>query len=192
MKKEMFFDVETTGLDERSCGLTQLAGIIVIDDKEVDSFNFRINPLTYNKSVTINEQALQVTGLTMDDLKNGKESKVVHQEFKAILTKYVNPFDKTDKFTCIGYNSSFDMRFLTSWFEDLQDKYFGSFFQYKDVDVFALWKILRHIGKVPVLENDKLNTVCSFMGVDLTNAHDALDDIKATRNLYLKLIEYFK
>lgn len=192
MKKEMFFDVETTGLDERACGLTQLAGIIVIDDKEVDSFNFRINPLTYNKQVTINEQALQVTGLTMDDLKNGLPSNQAHFQFKEILKKYVNPFDKNDKFTCIGYNSSFDMRFLTSWFEDLQDKYFGSFFQYKDVDVFALWKILRHIGKVPILENDKLNTVCSFMGVDLTNAHDALDDIKATRALYLKLIEYFK
>lgn len=192
MKKELFFDVETTGLDERECGLTQLAGIIVIDDKEVDSFNFRINPLTYNKSITINEQALQVTGLTMDDLKNGQDSKTSHQEFKAVLTKYVNPFDKTDKFTCIGYNSSFDMRFLISWFDDLQDKYFGSFFQYKDVDVFALWKILRHIGKVPILENDKLGTVCSFMGIDLTNAHDALDDIRATRNLYLKLIEYFK
>ena len=47
MKKVLWLDVETTGLDCRKHGLREVGFIIEIDGVEVDKGVFRINPFTY-------------------------------------------------------------------------------------------------------------------------------------------------
>ena len=64
-------------------------------------------------------------------------------------------------------------------------------FQYKDVDVFALVKHLAFLGHINS-DNHRLGTVCDIYGVSLgDNAHDAIADIRATRELYQVLIDKY-
>lgn len=187
--KAFYFDVETTGLDNSTAGLTQMAAIVVIDGEEVDSINLDINPYTYSREVQVSPKALNVTGKTEEMLRDYPQSAVSFHKLVTFLDKYINRYDKTDKFIPVGYNSQFDMGFLQAWFKDNGHMFFGSYFQYKDVDVFALVKHLAFLGAINS-DNHKLGTMCDKFGVSLgEDAHDALADIRATRELYRKLIE---
>ena len=42
---------------------------------------------------------------------------------------------------------------------------------------------------MPKLENHKLETICKIMGVELSNAHNSLADIKATKEVGDKLLQ---
>ena len=64
----------------------------------------------------------------------------------------------------------------------------SNFFTYKDVDVFALVKHMRLWGMLEGCKDDKLGTVCAFFDIDL-DAHDAMNDIVATRELYHLLLD---
>lgn len=194
--KMFYFDCETTGLDATKAGLTQLAAIIVIDGKEVDSIALDINPATYNRDVEISPEALQVTGKTEEEIANYPSSLDQFRELIALLDKYVNKFDKTDKFIVCGYNSQFDVRFMQEWFLDNGHKYYGSYFSYKDVDVFALVKHLCALRLIPIDSvtgaGHKLGMLCDMYGISLgEDAHDAIADIRATRELYQLLIDKF-
>jgi len=189
--KAFYFDVETTGLDSSKAGLTQLAAIVVIDGEEVDSIALDINPYSYKRKVDVSQEALDVTGKTTKELKNYPSSQEQFDKFISFLDKYINKYDKENKFIPVGYNSGFDMGFMRAWFADNGHKFFGSYFQYKDVDVFALIKHLSFLGLISS-PNHKLGTMCDYFGVSLgDNAHDAIADIKATRELYQVLVDKY-
>ena len=44
MKKLLYFDTETTGLDPVRNGIIQIAGIIVIDGEVKEEFNIKMQP----------------------------------------------------------------------------------------------------------------------------------------------------
>lgn len=187
--KALYFDVETTGLDATTAGLTQIAAILVINGEEIDSFNFDINPYTYPTKVDISEDALKVTNKTVGMLKKYPDQHEQFNNFLKFLDTHVNKYDKNDKLTPVGYNVQFDMKFLQAWFKANNSNYFGSYFHYKDVDVFALAKLFQFVGAVD-LPNHKLGTMCEYYKVDLgENAHDALADIRATRELLRVMVE---
>lgn len=179
-------DTETTGVDVSKHGICTLAAIVYIDGKEVDCLELKFNPKTYNRPVEINPQALEVNGLTEAELESFTPSATAFNDFIAFLEKYINRYDKNDKFEVMGYNSQFDTAFIRAWFLDNNHYYYGSYFKNYDLDVFALVKWRNYYEKWN-LPNLKLGTVCSFFGVELTEAHTALADIRATVELERKL-----
>lgn len=183
MKKAFYFDVETTGLNPVEYGLIQVACIVEYGDVS-DSLVLDIDPYSYNKSIKVSDTALEVTNKTHEMLRSYPSSQQQFKKFINFLDKHINKFDKDDKFYPIGYNSTFDMGFLTSWFEDNNHKYFGSYFHYKDVDVYKLYCMLLYELDMPQTQNHKLGTLCKYFNIPLDNAHDALEDIKATKRLY--------
>lgn len=187
MKKAFYFDVETTGLKAEANGLTQIACIVEYGDVK-DELVLNINPYTYNKSIQISDEALEVTNKTREDLQSYPSSKEQFKVFIEFLDKHIDKYNKSDKFHPIGYNSTFDMQFLMAWFVDNNNNYFGSYFYYGDIDVYKLYSLLLFEMDLPKTTNRKLSTLCEEFGIELNNAHDALDDIKATKNLY----EYLK
>lgn len=187
--KAFYFDVETTGLDYRTAAMTQIAAIAIIDGEEVDRIALDINPYTYAKDPEVSEKALEVTNKTEEEIRSYPDSRAQFKKFIQFLDRYIDKYNKQDKFTPIGYNSQFDMGFLRDWFDDNKHKFFGSYFVHKDVDVFALVKHLEFLGLLPATKNHKLGTMCEAFGVDLgENAHDAVADIRATRELYQVLV----
>ena len=191
MKKVLWLDVETTGLDCKKHGLREVGFIIEIDGVEVDKGVFKINPFTYTtKDVVIDDYALEISKVSIEDLESYDSSSYCFKELMKKLVKYVNVNDKNDCFVIAGYNVAFDIGFIKEWFKEmgLQDSY-KDLFHYKSLDVFSIVFALRHIG-LNSAENDKLETMCNYFGIEI-EAHNALSDIEATKKLYELICEKF-
>ena len=191
MKKVLWLDVETTGLDCRKHGLREVGFIIEIDGVEVDKGVFRINPFTYTtKDVEIDDYALEISKVSIEDLESYDRVSYCFKELMHKLVKYVNVNDKNDCFVIAGYNTAFDIGFIKEWFKEmgLLDSY-KDLFHYKSLDVFSIVFALRHIG-LNSAENDKLETICNYFDIEI-EAHNALSDIEATKKLYELICEKF-
>lgn len=191
MKKVLWLDVETTGLDCRKHGLREVGFIIEIDGVEVDKGVFKINPFTYTtKDVEIDDYALEISKVSIEDLESYDRASYCFKELMKKLVKYVNVNSKNDCFVIAGYNAAFDIGFIREWFKEmgLQDSY-KDLFYYKSLDVFSLVFALRHIG-LNSAENDKLETMCNYFDIEI-EAHNALSDIEATKKLYELICEKF-
>lgn len=188
--KVICIDTETTGVDVNIHGICTLAAIVYIGGKEVDCIELKLNPLTYNKKIEVNPQALEVNGLTMEEIQSYTPSAAAFNDFVAFLEKYINRYDKNDKFEVMGYNSQFDTAFLRAWFLDNNHYYYGSYFKNYDLDVYALvkWVSFMDNWNTP---NLKLATVCEKLGVELAEAHTALADIRATIELKDRLFNSY-
>ena len=106
-----------------------------------------------------------------------------------MLGKYVDKYDRTDKFFLAGYNNaSFDDNFFRAWFRQNGDEYFGSWFWGNSLDVMVLasqyFAEERH-----TMKDFKLSTVARQCGVEVCeeSLHDALYDIRLTMEVYKKV-----
>jgi len=190
MKKRLYLDLETTGFNSYSNGITELGAIYVEDDVVVEGFNCFINPYTYNKKMVVVNEAISFRGVTEADLLGYATSKESFNDFIKWLDSICNKFDKKDKIQIVGYNSdTFDIKFLKDWFKDSGNKYYGSYFSHETIDVFNLVK--KHkIKKEFNLKNDKLSTIAEHYNIEI-NAHIAMDDIIATYKIHQILSNLF-
>ncbi len=190
MNKIIFIDTETGGVNPEKAALIQLSGIIRIDKKDVEKFNFYIKPFE-NSEVT--EKALEVQGRTLEELKTDKyvEEKEVYKQFINILDKYIDKYDRTDKFIVAGYNVRFDVDILKAFFQRHGNNFLFSYLDSSMLDPLYSIRLLQIAEVLPVLENNKLETWCKHFGIEL-KAHDSLEDIEATKKLIGKLISLIR
>ena len=186
MNKIFFIDTETGGVNPEKAALIQLSGIIRIDKKDVEKFNFYIKPFENSE---VNEKALEVQGRTLEELKTDKyvEEKEVYKQFIKLLDKYIDKYDKTDKFIVAGYNVRFDVDVLKAFFQRHGNNFLFSYLDSSMLDPLYSIRLLQIAEVLPVLENNKLETWCKHFGIEL-KAHDSLEDIEATKKLIGKLI----
>ena len=190
MNKIIFIDTETGGVNIEKSALIQLSGIIRVNKKDVETFNFFIKPFENSE---VNEKALEVQGRTLEELKTEKyvEEKEVYKQFVNLLDKYVDKYDKTDKFIVAGYNVRFDVDMLKAFFQRHGNNFLFSYLDSSMLDPLYSIRLLQVAGILPVLENNKLETWCKHFGIEL-KAHDSLEDVKATKKIIGKLIELIK
>jgi len=181
--KIIWIDTETTGLVPGKHGIYQLAYIVEIDGDVKEEGELLFNP----GPVEFTEEALKVNGRTKEEIENFQEARFAKASFQTIMSKYVDKYNKADKFIPAGYNINFDLNMMRAWWESLGDKYFGSWFDYHSLDVMAIGMVERYFGRL-ALPNHKLETLCTHYGIQL-KAHDAINDIRATRELFLKMAD---
>ena len=186
MTKLFFYDLETTGVKFWKNGIHQISGCIEIDGDVKEEFNFHVKP---NPACVIEDEALDVSGVTLEQINAYPDMNVVYNQVKTMLSKYVNRYNKYDKFFLVGYNNApFDNQFFRAFFVQNNDNYFGSYFWSSAIDVMVLaaihLKSTRH-----TMEDFKLKTVANTLGVtvDESKLHDALYDIYLTRAIYRKI-----
>lgn len=181
--KILFYDLETTGLYPGKNGIHQISGEICIDGETKESFNLHVRP---NPMAVIEQSALDVAGVTIEQIQEYPPMGVVFKAFVDMLSKYVNRFDKKDKFFLCGYNNaSFDNNFLRGWFLQNKDNFFGSWFWSNTLDVMVL--ATPYLAeKRHEMENFKLMTVAKHCGIEIDESklHDASYDIYLTKEIY--------
>ena len=190
MNKIIFIDTETGGVNPEKAALIQLSGIIRIDKNDVEKFNFYIKPFENSE---VNEKALEVQGRTLEELKTDKyvEEKEVYKLFIKLLDKYIDKYDKTDKFIVAGYNVRFDVDILKALFQRHGNNFLFSYLDSSMLDPLYSIRLLQIAEVLPVLENNKLETWCKHFGIEL-KTHDSLEDIVATKKLIGKLISLIR
>lgn len=181
--KQLFFDLETTGTLVNKHGIHQISGMIVIDGEVKETFDFKVQP---NPKAEILQEALDVAGVTREQILAYPSMGAIYKQFIDLLSKYVDRYNKKDKFFLVGYNNaSFDNTFLRAWFIQNGDKYFGSWFWSNCMDVMVL--ATPHLAaKRAEMENFKQGTVAKTLGiqVDDSKLHDALYDIEICKAIY--------
>lgn len=183
MNKILFFDLETTGTNPAKHGIHQISGKVVIDGVVKEEFNIHVQP---NPQAIIEDEALQVAGVTREEIATYVPFNVGYRQFVSIIEKYVDRYDKSDKFILAGYNvAAFDAPFLRGFFLQNGDKYFGSYFWSSTIDVMVL-AIYALMDERAQMENFKQGTVAKQLGivVDDSKLHDALYDIEICHEIY--------
>ena len=186
--KLLFFDLETTGTNPARHGIHQISGMIEIDGVERERFDFKVRP---NPKAEVLDEALAVGGVTREQIESYPPMEDVYRDFVGMLSRYVNKFNKADKFFLVGYNNAaFDNQFLRGFFLQNGDNYFGSWFLSNSVDVMVLASQYL-LAERPLMPNFKLSTVASQLGVSVSEdkLHDALYDIYLTREAYHLMID---
>lgn len=181
--KLLFFDLETTGTNPGKHGIHQISGQIVIDGVIKETFDFHVQP---NPKALIEDEALKVGNVTREQILAYPPMQQVYQEFVSMLGKYVDKFNKKDKFFLVGYNNAaFDNQFLRGFFLQNDDVYFGSWFWANSIDVMVLASAYLATRR-PDMENFKLSTVARTLGVDVQSEslHDAMYDIELTKAVF--------
>jgi DNA polymerase-3 subunit epsilon len=184
--KLFFYDLETTGTKHWRNGIHQISGLIEIDGKVMEEFDFKVRP---NPKCEIEDEALRIGNVSRDQIAAYPPMEEVYRTISDMLAKYVNKFDRLDKMFLVGYNNrSFDDAFFRAFFVQNHDEYFGSWFYADSHDTLTLASHRLRVLRTK-LHDFKLMSVCKFMGIEVDEAklHDATYDIYLTRALYYKL-----
>lgn len=183
--KLFFYDLETTGTTERHA-VHQLSGRIIIDGIVKENFDFRIAP---HYGAEIDEEALAVGGVTLEQIQAYPDMAYVFPQLMGMLDRYVDKYDKRDKFYLVGYNNShFDNRMFRAFFSRNGFKYFGSYFWSNSFDCMVLATPHLCDRRTSMLDF-KQKSVAKALGipVDERRLHDATYDIELCHQIYDKV-----
>jgi DNA polymerase-3 subunit epsilon len=195
MKKVFYFDCETTGTDPVLNGLYELACIVEIDGEVKEEKIFQMRPFGLagcpnshlGTADVIEVKALEVGYLSVKDLETYPYPKKTFGELIAFLDKYIDKFNKADKFIPAGFNVHFDMEFLNKWFIKNGDSYMGSYLNWRAmVDPLPVIRFLEYLDYIDIKPDHRLGTVCKYFDIPLEEAHRAINDIRATREVIKK------
>lgn len=181
--KKFFYDVETTGINWRRCSIHQLSFIIEIDGIVIEKGTLHIRP---HDKADIEQEALSVGGVTEEQIRAYPTMEEQFESLSNTLSKYVDKYDKGDKFHMIGFrNASFDDDFLKKYFDLMKSKFYFYFFSNSlDVSCLATEYLLTIRADMPTF---KLSRVAKTLGIDVDDEklHDADYDVYLTREIYL-------
>ena len=186
--KNIYIDVETTGLNPEKNSIVHLAAIVEVDGKKKESFNIRMNP-GFGEEVNVNRDY------------NKNASRVYTQEtgfkkFINFLDKFINKYNPLDKFVFIAHNATFDSNFLRTWFTKNNHKFYGSYFHSANICTMTIAQFVFSglAIELNTLVSYKLVDIAKFLNIKVNEKklHDALYDIKLTIKVYKMLSEKVK
>ncbi len=189
IQKKIFIDVETGGIETPESALLQLAVIVDFNGSTIDSGCWYIRP---HPGDAISDGALEVNGITREQIETFKSPHTVLREFLTLLGRHVKKYDKSDKFTICAYNAGLDTNHVEAWMQKGGVGWYGSYFTRYPLDPYKMTAYLVEAGIMDQLPNYKLATVCEYWGIPLPDAHDAMADIQATRSLHYRYVEMMK
>lgn len=182
----LWLDTETTGLEVTDSSVFELGLILVDNGQAVCERCFFLNPLS--ETIKYHEEAGKIHGYTEEQIKSFPSEKEQVPKIIEFLKNAMTLFNKSspEKLIVAGYNVSFDIKHIKALFERNGYNY-NDYFVPSTADVFEQVKRAGFQKALPYLPDRKLVTVAKHLGINLENAHDALADIKATREVARKL-----
>ena len=193
------FDFETGGRNPMRCQPTQIAAI-ALDGRNFrlkGEFNSMMRPILDDEKAIaagvdpIEEGALKVTGQTRSQLAKAPLPKGVWKKFCAFVDKY--NWKGTSYFAPIpaGFNIiGYDMHIVNRLCKEYgpwddkrqQQKLFHQIYKIDVMDDVWLWT-----EGDPNVKSISMDSLRERMGLSSENAHDALQDVKDTANIFIKL-----
>lgn len=184
--KLMFYDLETTGLDSERNAIHQISGRITIEGAIVEYFDFKVAP---HEGAEFDDEALDVCHKTKEEICSYPDMDIVFQKFIGMLNKYINKYNKQDKFFLVGFNNRhFDDNFLRKWFERNNSRYFGSYFWSNSFDCLVLATPTLAMKRSTMVDFKQM-TVAKELGISVQEdkLHDASYDIDICAKIYDKV-----
>ena len=159
----VILDLETTGFDPISAGITEIA-MISINGSNEEVFEMLINP-----ECRISSKITQLTGITHEMTKNQPTIKEVISIIDDILSNTI----------FVSHNVPFDWLFIA---------HFVKRYLKKPLEMPSLCTL--NLSRTFLdLNSNKLENVAKHFNVNLTNAHRAMNDTRATKEILLAFLE---
>ena len=195
------FDFETGSINPHTCQPTQLAAI-AIDGRRLTPkgvFNSEIRAVVDDKKAielglgVIEEGALKVTGKTREGIDKAPELKVVWEKFISFVNQH--NFKGTSFFAPVpvGYNIiNYDMIIINRLCQkfgpydekSLRQKLFHQIYKIDMLDNVFMWT-----ENDPNVKSRSMDSMRERMGLSKEGAHDALQDVKDTANIFIKFLK---
>ncbi len=160
-------DIETTGLNSEKDRITEIGAVKIKDSVIVDKFSSFVNP-----EMPIPNFIVKLTGITDEMVKSAPA-------IDSVLLKLLEFIGEA---AVVAHNASFDLGFLRH-----NAKQIGKNIGNPVLDTLQLCRSM-----FPELGKHRLNVVAKHLGVSLENHHRAVDDSKATAEIFIKCLEILK
>jgi DNA polymerase III alpha subunit (gram-positive type) len=177
-----FLDFETSGLDCARHGIIQAGWIVEKNGTILSEQGFDVQ---LYRGCDINPVALEINDFTIERCMAGKPLEVMTAALRGALAAGF-----TSKIVPIGHRISFDLGFFREACEKTRDNLAIFVDFHKQVDTLGLAQWLNHTGYIHTKDN-KLETLCDYYGIKI-EAHDALSDVRAVRQLYHIFMEIMR
>jgi DNA polymerase-3 subunit epsilon len=191
------FDFETGGLDPKKHAATEIA-MLCIDGstlQEVGRYESYISPYLFEYQ----KEALNYTGITMEKLDRlGKPLKQVVKEIVEWVKEMRVKTDSTSytkKPILVGHNPLFDIGFLQQIFKEAKEDAtklfdgkldFNNQYQFSLLDTIVLSKLTW--ANDEVMNSFNLGSCVGKAGIEIVDAHKAINDVVATKELLITLV----
>lgn len=162
-KEYVVFDLETTGLDLMSNGITEIGAVKIKNGKIAEQFTTLVKP-----DYPITEENIAITGITPEMVKDSPKISAIIPDFMKFIEGSV----------LVAQNASFDMKFI---------KRFAGAEEYeinnKVLDTMELSRTY-----LPELRRNDLKTLAERFGIVFRH-HRALSDAYATAEVFIELMK---
>ncbi len=156
------FDIETTGLSNRTCAITEIGAVLVKNGKVLEKYNTFVNP-----EMPIPAEVVKLTGITDEMVKDARVIGEVLPEFLAFVGDRL----------LIAHNADFDIGFIRAAAKRLNIPFENPY-----LDTVAL---SRHINTD--LKSHKLNILAEYFELGEFNHHRASDDAEMLAEIFFKM-----
>ena len=156
------FDIETTGLSPKNCGITEIGAVRVAGGELKDTFSTFVDP-----EMRIPPNIVSLTGITQDMVAGAPKTKEALEKF----WEYVG-----DTKCLVAHNASFDTSFIFGKSNEL-----GIEFKADVLDSVAVAR-----AALPDIKSHKLNILAKHYKIPLKH-HRAMNDAQATAKILLKM-----
>lgn len=184
-------DVETTGLDQATTSLVEVAFVHYNGEERLSDLNIRILP---KPEKLINLGALKVT---KQNLTNLNTNAYTPKEAAYIITNYicnkVLPLTGNKELRIIGHNVSGDIARIRELLEENGIVGWNEIFSYRTTDTATIGEFMRTCGAIEI-DKMSLETLAKSLGIDTSKYkfHTALGDVDVTFQVYFAMLKLMR
>jgi len=158
------FDIETTGLSNKTCKITEIGAVKVKGGKVLERFNTFVNPET-----SIPEEIVKLTGITDEMVADADKIDEALPKFLEFVGDRL----------LIAHNADFDIGFIRVAAKEQELPFTNAY-----LDTVALSRYLN-----ADLKSHKLDALAKFYGLGDFNHHRACDDAEMLSLIFFKMTE---
>ncbi len=161
------FDIETTGLSNRTCKIIEIGAVKIKNGKILDKFDIFVDP-----EVPIPEEITALTSITNEDVKGApKEREALEMFFEFVGDKLL-----------IAHNANFDIGFIRVAAERQEIPFNNAY-----LDTLGLSRYVN-----PELKNHKLDTIVEYYKIGDFHHHRASDDAEVLAKIFIEMLSRLK
>ena len=161
------FDIETTGLSNRTCKIIEIGAVKIKAGKIIDKFNIFVDP-----EMPIPEEITKLTSITDEDVKGAPKEREALIEF----------LDFVGDELLIAHNANFDIGFIRVAAERQELPFNNPY-----LDTLGLSRYVN-----PELKNHKLDTIVEYYNIGDFHHHRASDDAEVLAHIFIEMLSRLK
>ena len=161
------FDIETTGLSNRTCKIIEIGAVKIKGGKITDKFNIFVDPECH-----IPEEITRLTSITDEDVKGAPKEREALEQFFAFVGDEL----------LIAHNANFDIGFIRVAAERQEMPFNNPY-----LDTVGLSRYVN-----PELKNHKLDTIVEHYKIGDFHHHRASDDAEVLARIFIEMLKRLK